>query len=60
MVCLAAAEQAATPCAQAAPPCAQAATPRAQVHDALLLVKDGYDAKCEERRRCKQQAEEAD
>ena len=32
---------------------------RAQVHDALLLVKDGYDAKCEERRRRKQQAEEA-
>ena len=30
------------------------------MHDALLLVKDGYEAKCEERRRQKQQAEEAE
>ena len=31
-----------------------------EVHEALLLVKDGYEAKCEERRRQKQQAEEAE
>ena len=31
-----------------------------EVHEALVLVKDGYEAKCEERRRQKQQAEEAE
>ena len=52
--------QAAAPCSPLQPPVSRQQPPCVQVHDALLLVKDGYDAKCEERRRRKQQAEETE